>query len=269
VRAGGRLRPCRRCPRIVGSIMAKQMSTEAPASTSRACPGDPYCGNCGYSLKGLEDSSRCPECGKPIVEVLMRPEFAVRAGTRYRSKATLFGWPVIDIALGPSGNEKRGSARGIIAIGDLACGGIAIGGLARGIVAVGGIAIGIFPIGGMAIGLLVALGGLAASLGIANGGVSIGAVSCGGLAVGIVAQGGLALGMFARGGLHHGNSSSMVFEHFHWLFGRFPPKALDVYRPLLFTVAPAVLAAALIGILAIIRIEQLGENSKDKSVRAG
>jgi len=33
---------------------------------------DPYCGNCGYSLRGLTESSKCPECGKPIVEVLQR-----------------------------------------------------------------------------------------------------------------------------------------------------------------------------------------------------
>ena len=70
---------------------------------------DPFCANCGYVLKGLTESSKCPECGKPLVEVLTRqsPAF-LNAGKRYRSKTTLFGWPVIDVALGPEG---RGTAR--------------------------------------------------------------------------------------------------------------------------------------------------------------
>ena len=33
---------------------------------------EPYGGNCGQQLTGLIDSSKCPECGKPLVEVLRR-----------------------------------------------------------------------------------------------------------------------------------------------------------------------------------------------------
>ena len=90
-------------------------------------------------------------------------------GKRYRSKATLFGLPVIDVALGPKGNEPRGRARGIIAIGDIATGGLAIGGLARGVVAIGGAAFGAFAVGGMAVGLVAATGGFAVG-GLAAGG---------------------------------------------------------------------------------------------------
>ena len=59
---------------------------------------------------------------------------------RKSSSRRLFGRPLWDIAIGPKpdGSELFGRARGIIAIGDLACGWVAIRRLAAGIVAVGG-----------------------------------------------------------------------------------------------------------------------------------
>ena len=239
------------------------MADQPSPSSSTLIPGAPYCGNCGYSLKGLDGSSRCPECGKPIIEVLMRKEFAWRPGKRYRSQATLFGLPVIDIALGPFGQERRGKAKGIIAIGDMATGWIAIGGLARGIVAIGGLAIGIFSVGGLGIGLLAAMGGAAISLGIANGGFSIGAASFGGLAIGIISQGGLAVGVFARGGLARGHPFPQSFNQFSWLLGNFPPNALDVYRLFLLTLVPILLCGGLIGVIASSRLR--AHPGKDRS----
>lgn len=158
---------------------------------------DPYCGECGYSLKGLTESSKCPECGKPIVEVLQRGP-AFQQGRRYQSNIILFGLPLVSIAMGPSGNEKRGHARGIIAIGDMATGWLAVGGFARGIIAIGGMALGVFSLGGMSVGL-IAFGGWAVG-GIATGGGAIGGIAHGGGAVGIVARGGGAVGYYAQGG---------------------------------------------------------------------
>src|SRR5688572_11826068 len=114
----------------------------------------PYCNNCGYDLSNLTESSKCPECGRPLVEVLTRGPSNLETGKRYRSKATLFGWPVIDVALGPKDGELRGHAKGVIAIGDIATGGIALGGLARGVIAVGGAAFGAFSLGGFSFGLV-------------------------------------------------------------------------------------------------------------------
>src|SRR4051794_22952687 len=166
-------------------------STETSASAPGPVGDDdtPYCANCGYALVGLTESSKCPECGRPLVEVLRRRgEGALpNYGKRYRSKATLFGLPVIDVALGPKGAEPRGHARGIIAIGDVATGGLAVGGVARGVVAVGGVAFGAFAMGGLAVGLVSATGGLA-----------VGALAAVGGAVGLLASGGGAAGLFAQ-----------------------------------------------------------------------
>ena len=110
----------------------------------------------------------------------------------FRSRATLLGYPLIDINVGnpaaPSGTGGPGSppagrriARGWIAIGDDARGLlVGMGGIARGLIAIGGIAIG----------------------GVAIGGCSLGALAIGGLALGWQAWGGVALAWhFAVGGL--------------------------------------------------------------------
>ena len=103
-----------------------------------------------------------------------------RRGTRreYRSKRTLWGWPLIHVATaGDPKGERMALAHGVIAIGDAAVGLVAIGGLAVGGVAVGGASIGLISLGGLSVGLFLALGGLA-----------LGAVATGGGAYGLVAN---------------------------------------------------------------------------------
>ena len=163
----------------------------------RRSPNDPYCANCSYPLKGLTESSKCPECGKPLVEVLQRGVSFARS-KRYRSPYSIFGLPLIDIASGPDAESKMGKARGIIAIGDQATGWLAIGGFARGIIAFGGFALGLIAFGGMSVGGL-AIGGWALGL-VALGGGAVGGFANGGGAVGFVAQGGGAFGYYARAG---------------------------------------------------------------------
>jgi zinc protease len=117
-------------------------------------------------------------------------------GRVYRSRATLLGWPLIDIQVrdplvepGPNGAEP-GRARGWVAIGDEARGlllAIARGG-ACGLVAVGGRSLGVVSLGGIACGL-VASGGLAVGL-LAFGGLGVGGIAIGGGAVGWQAAGG-------------------------------------------------------------------------------
>jgi len=156
----------------------------------------PYCGNCGYDLSGLVDSSKCPECGRPLVEVLSR---VGKWGRRYRSETKLFGLPIVDVAYGPVPGEKTGHAKGVFAFGDRATGLFAVGGFARGLVAIGGFAIGGITAGGCSIGLFSAIGGIAIGA-FVYGGVAIGLVASGGLAIAVVAVGGLSIGYAAAGG---------------------------------------------------------------------
>ncbi|MFK7960890.1 MAG: hypothetical protein AB8G96_10230 [Phycisphaerales bacterium] len=187
-----------------GSATGSVTTDVRPRDPARAL-GDPFCNACGYALSGCTDSARCPECGRPLVEVLMRPELQFVGGRRRRTRARVLGMPAIDIAFGPSGNERVGRARGFIAVGDQARGVIAIGGRAHGVVAIGGIATGGVTFGGTSIGV-VSLGG-ASMGGMALGGMAMGGLANGGMAIGGIAQGGAAIGYLVRGGAAAGARS--------------------------------------------------------------
>lgn len=223
---------------------------------------DPYCSNCGYVLSNLTESSKCPECGRPLVEVLARRSMMFQGGKRYRSKATIMGLPVIDIAIGPKDGEMRGKAKGFIAIGDIATGWLAVGGIARGVVAIGGVALGFFSLGGLSLGLLMAMGGLGVG-GFAMGGGAIGGVSTGGGAVGYIAQGGGAVGYYARGGgavgVHtiqmtpgatNSPEAQRVFDSMSWFFGAWPPNSFSSIQPMLVLGGTILLVAVLLGLIA-------------------
>ncbi|MBI5758172.1 MAG: protein kinase [Planctomycetales bacterium] len=114
-------------------------------------------------------------------------------GMEYKSKATLFGWPLVHICFGidPQTGRKR-VAKGVVAIGDAAIGVFASGGLAMGGVTFGGMSVGLISFGGLAAGLL-AIGGLAFG-GFAWGGCGVGVIAMGGMAAGYYAFGGAAFG---------------------------------------------------------------------------
>jgi len=218
-------------------------------------PGEPRCGNCGYPLTGLVDSSKCPECGKPFVEVLTRGGPGTRLGKRYRSKATMFGLPVVDIALGPWHGESYGRARGIIAIGDVATGALALGGMARGGVAIGGMAIGVFSIGGGAFGLLTAVGGFACGT-LAAGGGAVGIAASGGGALGVFAQGGGALGLFVRDArtLMNPPAAPTAFRHMAWYFGPPTLSTLALLQPVVVNLGVTVAAAVTVALTTLTRL---------------
>jgi len=140
-------------------------------------------------------------------------------GQRYRSRARLLGWPLVDIQVsdppvgcGASRDRIPLTAKGWIAIGDRAigilfaaggraCGGVAVGGCTCGVVSMGGVAVGLVAAGGLTVGGL-ALGGVAVA-GIAAAGLAVGWYAAGGLAIAWkAAVGGAAIAWeFAGGGL--------------------------------------------------------------------
>ncbi len=136
---------------------------------------DGVCPYCGASLS----PSRRPTPVNTTVDVRF-----TNLGWEYKSKWTLFGLPVVHIAV--KADEDTGRpvvAKGIIAIGNVAVGvfalggvalgGLAVGGVSFGALAVAGIGIGVASVGGMALGAYAAAGGLAISLGYAVGGVAL------------------------------------------------------------------------------------------------
>ena len=141
----------------------------------------------------------CPECGKSISDkAAMCPHCgfgsrrlqAYGRGFEYKSDKIVLGLPLVHVATGwdPDTGRPR-IAKGIIAVGNLACGVFAVGGLSLGVFALGGLSLGIAAFGGVALGLLLAAGGLA-----------IGGIALGGAAIGYIAIGGAAIGKYALGG---------------------------------------------------------------------
>lgn len=237
------------------------MTHQAPIGTVL---GKPVCSACGHDLTGAVSSSKCPECGRPLVEVLVRNDvYSMLASRRrllvrrYQSKARVLGMPLLAIATGVGDDGKPAHAKGFFAMGDIATGVFALGGLSRGVVAFGGAAIGVVTFGGLSLGTFAAFGGLAiAWLGSAVGGFSAGIFAGGGGAVGAFAQGGLAVGWLARGATAKGvhtwargpttpdAATQSLFDQYAWLVG--PPGAMpQIHYNLMWT---ALIALTVIGL---------------------
>lgn len=118
---------------------------------------------------------------------------------RHRTDREFLGLPIVDIAVGadPRRGERRGHARGVIAIGDHAIGVIAVGVHARGLIALGGTAAGGIAVGWLSVGA-IAVGGIGIGL-LALSVVAVGVVAIGALGIGVVAVGLAAVGEYAAG----------------------------------------------------------------------
>jgi hypothetical protein len=121
----------------------------------------------------------CPHCGQRIAAPnlyshlsQLNPYTAIW-NYEYRSRAKIFGWPLVHIGFGI--NPRTGKplvAKGIIAIGNFSVGLVAIGGFAVGGITIAGIGLGLLVLAGIAVGG-VAIGGIALGLQFAFGGLAI------------------------------------------------------------------------------------------------
>lgn len=133
-----------------------------------------------------------------------RNQPSMPVGREWKSRATLFGLPIVHIAFGHNPRTKQKLiAKGIIAVGDVAVGGLAVGGTSIGVISMGGVALGVNALGGVAGGLQVAFGGVAFG-GIAVGGIALALAAFGGGAFGMLAFGGAATGYVVGGGKCYG-----------------------------------------------------------------
>jgi len=153
----------------------------------------------------------------------LSPEASRKLSYEYRSKATLFGWPLLHVAIGvnPVTGCKR-NATGIIALGCRPRGVIAFGDVAVGVIACGIFCYGPIAIGVVAVGI-IALGSVATGLFYAMGGVAIAPVAIGGAVCGYYANGALAWGKHAIGpGLSDPSAdkffSPWVTKSVRWVF---------------------------------------------------
>lgn len=136
----------------------------------------------------------------------------------YKSKATLFGLPLVHINIGFGLYKAKGVfAFGNIAAGLVSMGAVSAGLLSFGLFAAGLVALGLLAAGGIAAGAfaagILAVGGIAAGY-IAIGGMAFGAYSIGGLAMASnVAMGGYASAKIAIGSSAHGDYVFLVADN--------------------------------------------------------
>ncbi len=136
------------------------------------------CRECGREVS--HDAVSCPQCGAPCPAV----KDWTGTGIDWKTRAGIFGFPLIHIAFGRDASGKRRVAKGIIAIGQFAVGLISVAQFGIGI---------IFGLGQFMIGSAV-LAQFAGGF-IAIGQIAVGVVTIGQFVVGIY---GLAQAGWAR-----------------------------------------------------------------------
>jgi hypothetical protein len=94
-------------------------------------------------------------------------------GFEWKTKASIFGIPLISVAFGRDPEGRIRIAKGLLAVGQFAYGGIVVAQFGAGIVTLSQFAVGLFAFGQLALGLLLGLGQ------VAGGVMAIGQVVCG------------------------------------------------------------------------------------------
>lgn len=240
---------------------AEPTRTEGTAAPTASQPalmaGEPVCGACGHSLKGLYESTKCPECGGAIIDVLVR---GGKFGPRWTSAARVGSKPLVQIAFGRAPGEEKGTARAIIALGDDAKGLVAIGDRTVGVVSIGRRAFGIFSVGSYSFGAVTSFGFIAVAP-IAAGFFSLALVAAGLICVGAISVGGAAAGIWAAGNvtllqldavLGFGVTFERIAPWVEWFYGPLAGggTARVMFQPLGTTIAIALVVGGAIALVA-------------------
>jgi hypothetical protein len=88
------------------------------------------CRECQHPVS--PDAFACPGCGAPYPA---RPQWD-GYGFEYKSDTTLFGWPLLHISFKYRPNRMPVVARGVIAIGQFACGGFTLAQFGIGLISI-------------------------------------------------------------------------------------------------------------------------------------
>lgn len=113
------------------------------------------------------------------------------------------GWNMLRLRTGGGlYRTKTPRAKGVIAVGNVACGLLSVGFVSMGLLSIGLVTLGLLAIGMVAAGL-AAVGLIAGGL-LAVGGVALGLLAVGGITTGLVSVGGIAAGAYAQGGIAAG-----------------------------------------------------------------
>lgn len=139
-----------------------------------------------------------------------------RAGFHWKTRAGLFGIPLICVAFGSDENGRMRVAKGFVAIGQIAFGGIAVAPLGIGIIAVGQLAVGLLAFGQLAVALGAGFGQFAAGF------FAIGQFVAGHYAMG---QMGWADYLWSQG--RTDMEAVAMFETIKWLFSQPPGVVLE------------------------------------------
>ncbi len=122
------------------------------------------CPECGARIS--DKAIACPKCGNPMKPMADLTLVARRFGFEWKSKAEIFGWPLIHIAIGR--NKETGRlmmAKGIIAIGQFGIGVITIAQFGIGVLfGLGQFVFGILAVGQFALGIYFGLGQFATGI---------------------------------------------------------------------------------------------------------
>ena len=163
------------------------------------------CPECGAKVS--EKAATCPKCGYPMQPMadLTRITRRFLRGYEWKSKAELFGWPLIHIAVGR--NKETGKLL-----------------VAKGIIAIGQFGIGVITIAQFGIGILFGLGQFVGGI-LAIGQFALGIYfGLGQFATGITAIGQIAFGMYVRAHTGYGK--------YVWSTKVKDPQAIEYFRSL-------------------------------------